>query len=241
MAVFNGVRLVSLAVLVLVSQLDSASAAVRVFGLSARGLGGDDFEDYLDPYLKVRCGSSFGQTESFDDNNNPTWSVEFNFPTCNQYDELEVELWDSDLFFDEHFATYMAVFNGVRLVSLAVLVLVSQLDSASAAVRVFGLSARGLTGDGFENFLDPYLKVRCGSSFGQTESFDDNNNPTWSVEFNFPNCNRYDKLEVELWDSDLFFDEYFGTCSENVMFKGVYSITCRGSEDTLFYSYELLE
>ncbi|XP_039523791.1 BAG-associated GRAM protein 1-like [Pimephales promelas] len=135
----------------------------------------------------------------------------------------------------------MAVFNGVRLVSLAVLVLVSQLDSASAAVRVFGLSARGLTGDGFENFLDPYLKVRCGSSFGQTESFDDNNNPTWSVEFNFPNCNRYDKLEVELWDSDLFFDEYFGTCSENVMFKGVYSITCRGSEDTLFYSYELLE
>jgi len=36
----------------------------------------------------------------------------------------------------------MAVFNGVRLVSLAVLVLVSQLDSASAAVRVFGLRAR---------------------------------------------------------------------------------------------------
>jgi len=133
----------------------------------------------------------------------------------------------------------MAVFNGVRLVSLAVLVLVSQLDSASAAVRVYGLRARGLTGDIFEDYLDPYLKVRCGSSFGQTESLDDDNNPTWSVEFNFPNCKRYDVLEVELWDKDVFYDEHFGTCSEKVLFDRGESIVCgQGLGGTLFFHYE---
>jgi len=126
----------------------------------------------------------------------------------------------------------MAVFNGVRLVSLAVLVLVSQLDSASAAVRVFGLRARGLTGD--------ILKVRCGSSFGQTESLDDDNNPTWSVEFNFPNCKRYDVLEVELWDKDVFYDEHLATCSEKVLFDRGESIVCgQGPGGTLFFHYEL--
>ncbi|XDV24520.1 hypothetical protein PO909_028662, partial [Leuciscus waleckii] len=53
----------------------------------------------------------------------------------------------------------MAVFYDLRLVSLAVLMLASQLDSASAAVRVFDLHAKDLTGDLVENFIDPYVMV----------------------------------------------------------------------------------
>ncbi|XP_077089949.1 perforin-1-like [Siphateles boraxobius] len=133
----------------------------------------------------------------------------------------------------------MAVFYDLRLVSLAVLMLASQLDSASAAVRVFGLRASGLTGDVFEDFLDPYLKIWCGSSFGQTEIQDDNNYPTWSVEFNFPKCNRYDNLKLELWDSDLFYDEHFYTCITHLVGYGVFSQTCHLNPGSLFYTVEL--
>ncbi|XP_056101208.1 perforin-1-like [Rhinichthys klamathensis goyatoka] len=133
----------------------------------------------------------------------------------------------------------MAVFYGLRLVSLAVLMLVSQLDSASAAVRVFGLSARDLTGDVFENFLDPYLKIWCGSSFGgQTEFHKDNNNPSWSAEFNFPKCNLYENLKLEVWDKDLNFDDHLGTCTRQVK-NGTFTATCHLNSGSLFYKFEL--
>ncbi|XDV24515.1 hypothetical protein PO909_028657, partial [Leuciscus waleckii] len=102
----------------------------------------------------------------------------------------------------------MAVFYDLRLVSLAVLMLASQLDFA-AAVRVFGIRASGLDSDAFGNFPDPFLKVWCGSAFGgQTEFHNNNNNPTWSAKFNFPNCNRYDNLKLEVWDKDRIFDDH---------------------------------
>ncbi|KAK7129711.1 hypothetical protein R3I93_019377 [Phoxinus phoxinus] len=133
----------------------------------------------------------------------------------------------------------MAVFHGLRLVSLAVLMLASQLDSASAAVRVFGLHARDLTGDPFGNYPDPYVKVWCGSSFGgQTEFHKDNNNPSWSAEFNFPNCNPYDKLKLEVWDKDLNFDDHLGTCYTWVK-NGTFYVTCHLDYGSLFLEYEL--
>ncbi|XDV24516.1 hypothetical protein PO909_028658 [Leuciscus waleckii] len=133
----------------------------------------------------------------------------------------------------------MAVFYDLRLVSLAVLMLVSQLDSASAAVRVFGLYARDLTGDPFGNFPDPYVKVWCGSSFGgQTEFHKDNNRPTWSAQFNFPDCKPYENLELEVWDKDLIIDDHLGTCGRQVK-NGTFSMTCHLDSGSLFYKYEL--
>ncbi|KAK7129709.1 hypothetical protein R3I93_019375 [Phoxinus phoxinus] len=132
----------------------------------------------------------------------------------------------------------MAVFHGLRLVSLAVLMLVSQLDSASAAVRVFGLHAKGLNGDVILNKPDPYVKVWCGSSSGeQTEHINHNANPTWSAEFNFPNCKSGDSLKLEVWDKDIAFDDHLGTCGRPVQY-GSLTVTCYLDKGTLFYSYE---
>ncbi|ROI15284.1 hypothetical protein DPX16_12836 [Anabarilius grahami] len=61
MAVFYDLRLMSLAVLMLASQLDFASAAVRVFGLNAKGLGGD-LIGRPDAYVKITHLTS-GTTE----------------------------------------------------------------------------------------------------------------------------------------------------------------------------------
>ncbi|XDV24509.1 hypothetical protein PO909_028654 [Leuciscus waleckii] len=132
----------------------------------------------------------------------------------------------------------MAVFYDLRLVSLAVLMLVSQLDSASAAVRVFGFRARGLTGDAAGNPPDPYIKVWCGSTFGgQTEYIKNNANPIWNAEFNFPNCRANQNLRVEVWDKDLNFDDHLGTCTKVVQY-GSSPITCYLNKGTMFYSYD---
>ncbi|KAK7149992.1 hypothetical protein R3I94_009341 [Phoxinus phoxinus] len=134
----------------------------------------------------------------------------------------------------------MAFFHGLRLVSLAVLMLVSQLDSASAAVRVFDLYARGLNGDLVENFLDPYVKVWCGPDSGQTGYIQDDNNPIWSVQFIFSNCNLNDELRLELWDSDTVMDEHFSTCIGRVRY-GTNSRYCDPKIGSLFFKTELIQ
>ncbi|NP_001076399.1 uncharacterized protein LOC799298 precursor [Danio rerio] len=132
----------------------------------------------------------------------------------------------------------MAVFCDLRLVSLAVLMLASQLDFASASVRVFGLHARDLTGDPFGNEPDPYVKVWCGAvSGGQTEYHKDNANPTWSAEFNFPNCKCGDDVKLEIWDKDKTFDDHLGTCNKLVQY-GSFAVTCYLNKGTFFYRYE---
>ncbi|XP_067247005.1 perforin-1-like [Chanodichthys erythropterus] len=134
--------------------------------------------------------------------------------------------------------TAMAVFHDLRLMSLAVLMLASQLDFASAAVRVFGLHARDLTGDPAGNKPDPYVKVWCGSTFGgQTEYIKDTANPSWSAEFNFPNCKANENLKLEVWDKDLNYDDKLGTCTKQVQ-NGSFSNNCYLNKGTVFYRYE---
>ncbi|XP_073694705.1 perforin-1-like [Garra rufa] len=133
----------------------------------------------------------------------------------------------------------MAVFDRLRLVSLAMLMLASQLDFASAAVRVFGLSARSLSGDPAGNKPDPYVKIWCGSTFGgQTEYQKDTSNPSWSAEFYFPNCKPTETLKMEVWDKDLNYDDHLDTCTEQVQ-NGSFSLSCPIKSGTLFYKYEL--
>ncbi|XP_077089951.1 perforin-1-like [Siphateles boraxobius] len=132
----------------------------------------------------------------------------------------------------------MAVFYDLRLVSLAVLMLASQLDSASAAVRVFGLRARDLTGNPAGNPPDPYLKVWCGSSSRQQTSYITNNaNPIWNTEFYFPNFRANQNLRVEVWDKDLKYDNRLGTCSKLVR-NGSFRLNCNMNKITMFYSSE---
>ncbi|KAK9975704.1 hypothetical protein ABG768_020942 [Culter alburnus] len=130
----------------------------------------------------------------------------------------------------------MAVFHDLRLMSLAVLMLASQLDFASAAVRVFGLHARDII-DAAGNKPDPYVKVWCGSTFGgQTEYIKDTAHPSWSAEFNFPNCKAFDDIKLELWDKDLNYDDKLGTCYSKVE-NGSFIVNCFLA-NTVIYRYE---
>ncbi|TRY55466.1 hypothetical protein DNTS_004890 [Danionella cerebrum] len=347
MAGFSHLRLLSLGVLMLASQLDFASAALRVFDLYAMDLTGDVIGNKPDPYIKVWCGSTFGgTTEHVDSSTNPVWSAEFSFPVCKANEVLKLEVWDKDVFFDDKigsctrtlqeglhkipchlskgtlFYTYelnmwikvkqtntfitptldpdltiriqgkltlptaatpyqsslfvvfaepkplyltkpkflatwqvkpmgwnhllfilvkttMGVFGGLQLLSLATLLLVSQLDFARASVRLFGLNARDLTGDVFPNKPDAYVKVWCGSTFGgQTEHIQGSANPMWTAEFHFPNCKVNEDLKLEVWDKDLNFDDKLGTCTHTVE-HGVFSRNCNLPKGTLFFKYEL--
>ncbi len=133
------------------------------------------------------------------------------------------------------FLSAMAVFCNLGLVSLTVLMLASQLDFTSAAVRVFGLYASSLTGDPAGNEPDPYVKVWCGSNFGgMTEFHRDDANPSWSAVFNFPNCSTKDDLKFQVWDKDLIYDDHLGTCQRRVQ-RGSFSGNCHLNDGTLFY------
>ncbi|XP_026065183.1 perforin-1-like [Carassius auratus] len=132
----------------------------------------------------------------------------------------------------------MALFNHLGLVSLAMLMLVSQLDFTSAAVRVFGLHASSLYGDPAGNDPDPYVKVWCGSHFGGMSEFQrDVANPSWSAEFNFLNCKANQDLKFEVWDKDLIYDDHLGTCVRQVQ-KGTFTGNCHLDNGILFYSFE---
>uniref|UniRef100_A0A671SLE8 Si:ch211-240l19.8 n=1 Tax=Sinocyclocheilus anshuiensis TaxID=1608454 RepID=A0A671SLE8_9TELE len=134
----------------------------------------------------------------------------------------------------------MAVFlHHLRLVSLAVLILASQLDFASAAVRVSSIYARGLTGDPFGNQPDPYIKIWCGSTFGgQTEYHSDVANTSWSAVFSFTNCRVGENLKLEVWDKDLIFDDYLGMCTKSLS-RGVFNAVCSLNKGTLYYTYNV--
>ncbi|KAK9975699.1 hypothetical protein ABG768_020937 [Culter alburnus] len=133
----------------------------------------------------------------------------------------------------------MAVFYDLRLMSLAVLMLASQLDVASASVRVYGLHARDLTGDAAGNKPDPYVRVWCSSvDGGKTIYMKDTAHPTWSEEFYFQDCKENEKLTLEVWDKDVTYDDKLGTCNINVQY-GSHSITCFLNKGTMLYSYEV--
>uniref|UniRef100_A0A672SFL6 Si:ch211-240l19.7 n=1 Tax=Sinocyclocheilus grahami TaxID=75366 RepID=A0A672SFL6_SINGR len=133
----------------------------------------------------------------------------------------------------------MAVFCHLWLASLVVLVLVSQLDFASAAVIVYDLHANDLSGDAAGNEPDPYLKIWCGGSFEQTNYITDNSNPHWTGGFTFSSCNSGDKLKLEVWDKDQSYDDYLGWYSGPVGTGANNHIFFSVGQGTMFLSYDV--
>uniref|UniRef100_A0A3B4EFR0 C2 domain-containing protein n=1 Tax=Pygocentrus nattereri TaxID=42514 RepID=A0A3B4EFR0_PYGNA len=126
-----------------------------------------------------------------------------------------------------------------RLVYLAVLVLASHVMLSNAAVRVSRLRATNLPGDPIGH-PDPYVKVWCDSTFGGMTEFQQNNaNPIWTAEFNFPNCAAKDILKLEVWDKDTHYDDLLETCYAHVQ-SGTHANECTVGKGSLRYSYELI-
>ncbi|KAF4114796.1 hypothetical protein G5714_005019 [Onychostoma macrolepis] len=81
-------------------------------------------------------------------------------------------------------------------------------------------------------------EVWCGSTFGgQTEYHKDTANPTWSAEFNFPNCRCNETLKLEVWDKDMTYDDLLGTCTKLVQY-GSFTVTCYLNKGTVFYRFD---
>ncbi len=129
--------------------------------------------------------------------------------------------------------------DSVWLVSLAVLMLVSQLDFTSAAVIVYDLHANDLSGDAAGNKPDPYLKIWCGGSFQQTSYIKDNSNPHWTEGFTFSSCDSGDKLKLEVWDKDTKYDDHLGWYSGPVGTGSNNHVSFSVGQGTMFLSYEV--
>ncbi|XP_037387864.1 perforin-1-like [Pygocentrus nattereri] len=127
----------------------------------------------------------------------------------------------------------------LRLMCVAILVIAAHLALTNAAVRVWGLQGFNLKGDPIGH-PDPYVKVWCDSTFGGMTEFQQNNaNPIWTAEFNFPNCAAKDILKLEVWDKDTHYDDLLETCYAHVQ-SGTHANECTVGKGSLRYSYELI-
>ncbi|KAK9975702.1 hypothetical protein ABG768_020940 [Culter alburnus] len=132
----------------------------------------------------------------------------------------------------------MEIFYDIRLVSLAVLMLASQLNSASAAVVLYGLRARDLPGDALGNKPDPYVKMWCGGSYQLTNYIQGNANPSWNNRYSFSSCKSGDRLQLEVWDKDMRYDDRLGSYSGTVG-RGTYHGTFSVGKGKMYYSYDV--
>ncbi|XP_013883137.1 perforin-1 [Austrofundulus limnaeus] len=122
--------------------------------------------------------------------------------------------------------------------SLLLLVL-SSLSVAQAQLRLFNLQATGLPWD-ILGITDGYVKVFCAAaSLGKTSIRWDTVNPWWDEEFTHFQAQENDVLRLEVYDSDLVFDDLLGVCQRQIK-SGSHKHDCYLEKGgTLHYEYTL--
>uniref|UniRef100_A0A3Q0SI70 MACPF domain-containing protein n=1 Tax=Amphilophus citrinellus TaxID=61819 RepID=A0A3Q0SI70_AMPCI len=86
---------------------------LRVEIIRAWNLKGDHLGP-TDSYAKMRFGSIFKQTPMIE-SNNPRWNAYYNLGTVDTHHNLHIEVWDEDLFYDDHLiACWTKVESGTR-------------------------------------------------------------------------------------------------------------------------------
>lgn len=124
--------------------------------------------------------------------------------------------------------------------SFSVLMLVlSSLHVVQSQFRLFNLQASDLPSD-LLGTTDGYVKVFCGAaSLGKTSVRRDTVDPWWEEEFSHFLAQENDVLRLEVYDSDLLFDDLLGVCQRQIKL-GSHEHDCfleKGG--TLHYSYTL--
>lgn len=121
---------------------------------------------------------------------------------------------------------------------LLLLVLCS-LTATEAQLRLNTLRASGLHSSIFSP-PDAFVKVYCSSvSLGKTSVINNNANPWWKEEFAYFPAKENDVLKLEVFDSDLLFDDSLGVCQRQIK-VGTHTHDCYLSGGgTLNYSYTL--
>ncbi|XP_046900154.1 perforin-1-like isoform X1 [Hypomesus transpacificus] len=113
------------------------------------------------------------------------------------------------------------------------------LAGTHAQIKIFNLRATKLPSD-LLGTTDGYVKVFCGpDALGKTSVRNNDKNPWWPEEFSSFKTAENDVLRLEVYDSDLLFDDLLGTCQRQVKI-GTHQHDCflkKGG--TLTYSYTL--
>nr|XP_013998872.1 unnamed protein product [Salmo salar] len=106
-------------------------------------------------------------------------------------------------------------------------------------LKVFNLRASDLDSD-LLGIPDAYVEVfRAYGFLGRTEVKNNNADPAWEEEFSFLNAHENNTLRLEVYDSDIFFDDLLGTCECSIKI-GTWQHQCfLKTGGTLYYSYIL--
>ncbi|XP_029619584.1 GTPase activating protein 1-like [Salmo trutta] len=106
-------------------------------------------------------------------------------------------------------------------------------------LKVFNLRASDLDSD-LLGIPDAYVEVfRAYGFLGRTEVKNNNADPSWEEEFSFLNAHENNTLRLEVYDSDIFFDDLLGTCECSIKI-GTWQHQCfLKTGGTLYYSYIL--
>ncbi|XP_072288709.1 perforin-1-like [Eucyclogobius newberryi] len=122
---------------------------------------------------------------------------------------------------------------------LPLLLLLLGVSLSRAQVKIYGLRASDLPTDIF-GITDGYVKVFCGpAALGVTTVRRNNANPWWEDEFTYFKGQENDVLRLEVFDSDLLFDDLLGVCQRQIK-VGTHQHDCfleKGG--TLHYTYTL--
>uniref|UniRef100_A0A3Q0SHF0 C2 domain-containing protein n=1 Tax=Amphilophus citrinellus TaxID=61819 RepID=A0A3Q0SHF0_AMPCI len=125
---------------------------------------------------------------------------------------------------------------------LLLLVLCS-LNVAQCGLIVYNVYARGLQPDPVGG-ADGFVRIFCGSYFCHlcsasltTRVYRNHANPSWSEELANSRASPGARLELQVYDKDVLFDDLLGVCSTTIQ-KGNHSNSCSlATGGTLYYSY----
>ncbi|KAK2841039.1 hypothetical protein Q7C36_012618 [Tachysurus vachellii] len=109
------------------------------------------------------------------------------------------------------------------------------LRTGRGTLRVTVQRASGLNADFFSQ-TDAYVKVWYNNMYKETNIVMNNNNPVWDITFNFGSIEFGHVLLIEVWDSDVRFDDLLGRCSIYPE-RGTQSNSCSLSSGVFFFMY----
>ncbi|EMP25241.1 Perforin-1 [Chelonia mydas] len=114
------------------------------------------------------------------------------------------------------------------------------LNRGMARLKVHVLRGTDLWGDTVTN-TDAYVRVLFQGQIMETGHIRNNNNPIWSKDLDFGPVMLPVKpeLKIEVWDKDLWRDEYLGDCNTYLEVGKSETLTCSLEYGHLEFSYTL--
>ncbi|XP_030579538.1 perforin-1-like [Archocentrus centrarchus] len=110
---------------------------------------------------------------------------------------------------------------------------------AESQLKLFDLRASNLPSN-LLGTTDGYVKVFCGATtLGTTSIRPDNANPWWKEEFSYFKAQENEVLRLEVYDSDVVFDDLLGVCQRQLK-MGTHEHDCYLDKGgTLHYTYTI--